>query len=80
MSRVSPYGSIEKRTFESALMHLLETEYGLLGGRRTRSVQLLTDDMLALETHYRTFFRVTTCRRVGSGRNATGNDWSSLSK
>jgi ribosomal-protein-alanine N-acetyltransferase len=31
-----------------------------------------------LETHYRTFFRVTTCRRVGSGRNATGNDLSSL--
>jgi hypothetical protein len=31
MSRVNPYASIEKRTFGSALMHLLETEYGLLG-------------------------------------------------
>jgi hypothetical protein len=52
MSRVSPYGSIEKRTFESALIHLLETEYGLLGGRRTRSVQLLIDDVLALEKEF----------------------------
>ena len=32
MSRVNPYASIEKRTFESALIHLLETEYGLLWG------------------------------------------------
>ena len=31
MSRVNPYASIEKRTFESALMHLPETEYGPLG-------------------------------------------------
>ncbi len=31
-------------------------------------------------THYRTFFRVTTCRRAGSGRKATGNGWSSLSR
>jgi hypothetical protein len=50
MSRVSPYGSIEKRTFESALLHLLETEYGLLGGRRI--LQLLTDDILALEKEF----------------------------
>jgi transposase len=50
MSRVSPYGSIEKRTFESALMHLLETEYGLLGGRRI--LHLLTDDILALEKEF----------------------------
>jgi hypothetical protein len=34
MSRVNPYASIEKRTFESALLHLLETNYSLLGGRR----------------------------------------------
>jgi hypothetical protein len=50
MSRVSPYGSIEKRTFESAVLHLLETEYGLLGGRRI--LQLLTDDILALEKEF----------------------------
>jgi hypothetical protein len=50
VSRVSPYSSIEQRTFESALMHLLETEYGLLGGRRI--LQLLTDDMLALEKEF----------------------------
>jgi len=30
MSTVSPYASISKRTFASALIHLLETEYRLL--------------------------------------------------
>lgn len=47
MSRVNPYASIEKRTFESVLMHLLETEYGLLGGRRI--LWLLVEDVLALQ-------------------------------
>lgn len=46
MSRVNPYGSIEKRTFGSALMHLLETEYGLLGGRRI--LQLIVEDVETL--------------------------------
>jgi len=46
MSRVNPYASIEKRTFESALLHLLETNYGLLGGRRI--LQLLVEDVLGL--------------------------------
>jgi hypothetical protein len=46
MSRVNPYASIEKRTFESALTHLLETEYGLLGGRRI--LQLLVEDVMGL--------------------------------
>ena len=46
MSQVNPYGSIEKRTFGSALMHLLETEYGLLGGRRI--LQLIVEDVQAL--------------------------------
>ena len=46
MSRVNPYASIEKRTFESALLHLLETEYGLLGGRRI--LHLLVEDVMAL--------------------------------
>jgi transposase len=46
MSRVNPYASIEKRTFGSALMHLLETEYGLLGGRRI--LQLLIEDVTSL--------------------------------
>jgi hypothetical protein len=50
MNRVNPYGSIEQRTFESAVLHLLETEYGLLGGRRI--LQLLTDDILALEREF----------------------------
>jgi len=50
MGRVNPYASIEKRTFESALMHLLETEYGLLGGRRI--LHLLVEDILALQEEF----------------------------
>ena len=46
MSQVNPYASIAKRTFESALVHLLETEYGLLGGRRI--LQLLAEDVQRL--------------------------------
>jgi hypothetical protein len=46
MSQVNPYGSIQKRTFESALVHLLETEYGLIGGRRI--LQLLAEDVVKL--------------------------------
>lgn len=46
MSQVNPYGSIEKRTFESALLHLLQTEYGLLGGRRI--LGLLVEDVMGL--------------------------------
>jgi transposase len=60
MSRVNPYGSIEKRTFESALLHLLETEYGLLGGRRI--LQLLVEDVVALQEE---FYPAT--ERAGSG-------------
>jgi hypothetical protein len=60
MSQVNPYGSIEKRTFGSALMHLLETEYGLLGGRRI--LQLLIEDVEALMEE---FYPAT--ERVGSG-------------
>jgi hypothetical protein len=60
MSRVNPYGSIQKRTFENALMHHLETEWGLLGGRRI--LQLLVDDVLALQAEF-----YPELERVGSG-------------
>ena len=50
MSRVNPYASIEKRTFESALLHLLQTEYRLLGGRRI--LQLLVEDIEALRQEF----------------------------
>jgi hypothetical protein len=46
MSQVNPYASIAKRTFGSALVHLLETEYGLLGGRRI--LQMLAEDVQRL--------------------------------
>ena len=60
MSRVNPYASIEKRTFESALMHLLETEYGLLGGRRI--LRLLVEDVLVLMEEF-----YPASERVSSG-------------
>jgi hypothetical protein len=34
MSRVNPYASIEKRRFESALLHLLLTDYGMIQSLR----------------------------------------------
>lgn len=46
MSRVNPYASIEKRSFESALMRLLLSEYGLAGGRRI--ALLLVEDVQQL--------------------------------
>ena len=60
MSRVNVYGSIEKRTFESALLHLLETEYGLLGGRRI--LNLLTEDVMRLVEEF-----YPSTERSGSG-------------
>lgn len=46
MSQVNPYASIAKRRLESALVHLLATEYGLLGGRRI--LQLVAEDVVRL--------------------------------
>jgi len=46
MSQVNPYASIEKRSFESALMRLLLSEYGLAGGRRI--ALLLVEDVQKL--------------------------------
>lgn len=60
MSRVNPYASIEKRTFESALIHLLETEYGLLGGRRI--LALLAEDVRVLVDEF-----YPTTERASSG-------------
>ena len=50
MSQVNPYSSIEKRSFDTALMRLLLTEYGLQGGRRIAS--LLVDDVKKLIDEY----------------------------
>lgn len=60
MSRVNPYASIEKRTFDSALLHLLETEYALLGGRRI--LRLLVEDVTALQEEF-----YPSTERAGSG-------------
>lgn len=46
MSQVNPYASIEKRTFQNALIQMLESDYGLLGGRRI--LQILAEDVQEL--------------------------------
>jgi hypothetical protein len=50
MNQVNPYGSIQKRTFTAALLHRLETEWGLLGGRRI--LQMLVDDVEELREEF----------------------------
>jgi len=50
MSQVNPYASIAKRSFESALMNLLLTEYGMAGGRRI--AKLLVEDVQKLIAAY----------------------------
>lgn len=61
MSRVNPYASIEKRRFESALLHLLLTDYGMIQGGR-RIAQLLVEDVVVLMAE---FFPAE--ERTGSG-------------
>lgn len=46
MSQVNPYASIEKRTFQAALIHLLETEYRIIGSHRI--LKILAEDVAAL--------------------------------
>jgi DNA-binding CsgD family transcriptional regulator len=46
MSRINPYASIEKRTFQAALIHLLETEYRIVGSHRI--LKVLAEDVEAL--------------------------------
>jgi hypothetical protein len=60
MGQVNPYASIEKRTFAAAVVHLLETEYGFLGGRRV--MQLLAEDIQQLVDEF-----YPASQRAGSG-------------
>ncbi len=46
MSRINPYASIEKRTFQAALIHLLETEYRIVGSHRI--LKVLAEDVEGL--------------------------------
>jgi len=50
MSRINPYASIEKRTFQAAVMHLLETEYRIVGSHRI--LKVLAEDIEALVTQF----------------------------
>jgi transposase len=61
MSRVNPYASIEKRRFESALLHLLLTDYGMMQGGR-RIAQLLVEDVTTLMAEH-----FPDSERTGSG-------------
>lgn len=61
MSRVNPYASIAKRRFESALLNLLLTDYGMIQGGR-RIAQLLVEDVVALMAEH-----FPDSERTGSG-------------
>ena len=50
MSPLNPYASIAKRSFESALMRLLQEEYRFLGGPRIQ--QMLVEDVQQLLEEY----------------------------
>jgi DNA-binding CsgD family transcriptional regulator len=50
MSRVNPYASIAKRTFQAALIHLLETEYRVLGSQRV--LRVLAEDVERLAEEF----------------------------
>ena len=49
-NRRDRFTSIEKRTFRSALIHLLETEYKLMGSHRV--LEALADDIELLQSEY----------------------------
>jgi hypothetical protein len=51
MRRANVYASIEKRSFETALMRLLLSEYGLAGGRRI-ALLLVEDVQRLIDEHY----------------------------
>ena len=74
MSRVNPYASIEKRTFESALMHLLETEYGLLGGRRNQFHQDIHEIVSDLSIMIRPSLTILDGTHVLMQSGPTGGD------
>ncbi len=70
MGRVNVYASIEKRTFQTALIYLLETEYGLLFSRRI--LKILVEDV---EEMVAKFYPKTD--RMSSGQliwTCTGDD------
>lgn len=50
MSRSDPYASIAKRTFPAALIHLLETEYRLVGSHRI--LKVLAEDVETLVAEF----------------------------
>lgn len=60
MSTVDPYQSITKRNFRSAVTHLLETEYKLVGSHRI--LDLLAEDIEALTQEF-----YPTTERAASG-------------
>jgi len=60
MSTVNPYRSITKRTFQSAITHLLETDYKLVGSHRI--IQMMAEDVDRLR---REFF--PQAKSVGQG-------------
>ena len=46
----SPYHTATQRTFRQAIIHLLETEYKLVGSHKV--IQMIADDISDLHTEY----------------------------
>lgn len=65
------YIGVEQRSFKNAIVHLLETDYGLMGSRRV--LEMLADDMTQLADQ---FHPAQTCVQSGwmvfTGTKATG--------
>lgn len=78
MSHTNPYSTIAKRTFESALIYLLETGYGLLGGRRilallAEDVQQLVDEFYPSTERAQSGDLIWTCT-ADEGKNAEAGE------
>lgn len=50
MSRINPYASIAKRTFQAALIHLLETDFRIVGSHRI--LKVLAEEVETLVTAF----------------------------
>ena len=61
MSRINPYASIAKRTFQAALVYLLETEYRIVGSHRI--LKVLAEDVERLVEEF-----YPTTERLQSGQ------------
>lgn len=68
----SPYYAATQRTFRQAIVHLLETEYKLVGSRKV--IEMIADDIVELRSqHYRDMDKVPTGHLVWCGTHDEGH-------